>query len=113
MSFFEDMFEGLRRHGHGDHHGNDHHDHDRRYGWRDRDHLDDDDHHHEPPNRYAGAPPGPRVACPQCGAVVAASPGARFCDRCGGALASEMKCRACGSVLGPVAAFCQSCGAKV
>jgi hypothetical protein len=108
MSFFEDMFEGFRRGGHGRHGDHGHHDHD-----------DDYDHYGRPYGPMGGplgAPPAPRVAsipCPRCNAVVPLMPGARFCASCGGSLAAEPTCKSCGSRLTAGAAFCQGCGSKV
>lgn len=114
MSFFEDMFEGLRRrehghhgdHGYGRHHGHDddHHDHDRYDGDR-----------HRPGMGAPYAPPplpgAASAACPKCNAVVVLQPGTRFCGSCGGPLAANPSCVRCGATLVQGAAFCQGCGA--
>jgi hypothetical protein len=118
MSFFEDIFEGLQRRGHGRHHDDGHHEHDQHehehgsgygYGY-DRDHD-----HHAQGGWPGGTSPSAMVAsvpCPSCKTVVPMTPGARYCASCGGALA-EPTCAGCGSRLAPGAAFCQRCGTRV
>jgi hypothetical protein len=106
MSFFEDMFEGFRRRGHG------------RYGNHGHNDCYDDDHDRDyrPIGGPYGALPASRVAsiaCPKCNAAVPLMPGTRFCASCGGSLTAEPACGACGSKLGPGAAFCPGCGTKV
>ena len=110
MSFFEDIFEGFQRRGHGRHHDDGHHGHDHGHG-----HEYDRDHHYGQTEWPVGAPPAARVAsvpCPSCNAVVPMTPGARYCASCGGPLA-EPSCSGCGSRLAPGAAFCQGCGTRV
>jgi predicted amidophosphoribosyltransferase len=109
MSFFEDMFEGFQRRGHG----------------RNRDHGQhghDDDYDHDRGQYYGpmgapyAAPPAARVAsmaCPRCNAVVPLMPGTRFCAGCGGPLAVAPTCKSCGGGLTAGATFCPGCGTKV
>jgi len=109
MSFFEDMFEGFQRRGHGRNHDHGHNDHD--------DHgYDGHDCHHDPTDRGHGAPPfvrPPSMACPTCNVVAPFTPGTRFCASCGGPLAAEPTCKGCGNRLTAGAAFCQGCGTRV
>jgi hypothetical protein len=50
------------------------------------------------------------VACPSCGAQVAA--GNKFCGSCGAKMDEELVCAQCGAKLNPGAKFCENCGAK-
>jgi len=96
MSFLERLFGGHhgRSGGHGDgHHGRGHHD--------DRRHVGGFDRMAPPPVAASG------TVCPGCGS--AATPGARFCGKCGGNLA-QMLCGGCSGRLQPGDRFCAQCG---
>jgi hypothetical protein len=111
MSFFEDMFEGFQRRGHGRHQGHGHHDHDDDHGYG----YDRGPYCGPNGGRYDMPPPAAvaTVACPRCNAVVPLTPGTRFCAGCGGSLSAEPTCKSCGNKLMAGATFCQGCGTKV
>ena len=109
MSFFEDMFEGFQRRGHGHHHDHGHHDHEGEHDHEGYDHCRRPAHDGYAPPAFAAPQP---TTCTRCHAVLPVMPAMHFCPNCGGALATEPLCSSCGARLGPGAAFCQGCGAK-
>lgn len=98
MGIWERMLGGHHS-GRGSSHGRSHD------GWGSRNHHDsrDDGSRYRNPS----AAPALSIACAACGTL--GTPGARFCQQCGGAL-TPAACDGCGTARPVGAKFCAQCG---